>query len=153
MPAFNEAEEMALCTQCSPQWHPRTVPCGHAAGCGPGFVNGSKVQFTIQEEQNLANVITAVYSNRVTYKQLYCQLPEMKNWKNGVKPSPVKTLPLKRIEQLQYPFTIERVNMGYKEGYLLPNWRSSLRHLCAAGPGYVRLHQPSAAGQKICPQD
>ncbi len=83
----------------------------------PGFfVEGSKVQLSDQEEQNLQNVITAAYNNKATYKQMYCQNPEMKveRWGNS---NTKKTITISAlVNNCNTQFIIDQVNMGYKEG-------------------------------------
>ncbi|MFN8305812.1 MAG: hypothetical protein U0T79_03475 [Ferruginibacter sp.] len=156
VPAFNEAEEMArFVHNILRNGTPEQFRAVMLQVCGPGFfVNGSKVQFTMQEEQNLANVITAVYSNRVTYKQLYCQLPEMKVEKWGNQPTR-KDITIKSVlNNCNTQFTIERVNMGYKEGV-------PVTRLAIISYGiYVRQDQDTydyinsfSSRAKICPQD
>jgi uncharacterized protein YaaQ len=83
----------------------------------PGFfVEGSKVQLTGMEEQNLQNVITAAYNNKATYKQMYCQNPNYKveKWGNS---NSKKTIRITgAVNNCNSEFTIDLVNMGYVEG-------------------------------------
>ncbi|MBK7307018.1 MAG: hypothetical protein IPO01_04445 [Chitinophagaceae bacterium] len=83
----------------------------------PGFFeDGSKVQLRAVEEQNLAQVITAVYQNKATYHQMYCQNPgyRVEQWGNG---SGKKTIYITgAVNNCNSSFTIAPVNMGYKEG-------------------------------------
>jgi hypothetical protein len=83
----------------------------------PGFFEeGSKVQLRVVEEQNFAQVITAVYRNKATYKQMYCQNPgyRVEQWGNG---SGKKIIYITgAVNNCNSSFTIAPVNMGYKEG-------------------------------------
>ena len=83
----------------------------------PGFfVEGSKVQLTEFEEQNFANVIAAVYNNKATYKQMYCQHPQYKveRWGNSNSKQTI-TIPA-AVHDCNTQFIIDQVNMGYVEG-------------------------------------
>lgn len=79
------------------------------------FEEGSKVQLKAVEEQNLAQVITAVYNNKATYKQMYCQNPPYRvdKWADGNR----KTVYITgAVNNCNSSFTIGLVNVGYKEG-------------------------------------
>lgn len=82
----------------------------------PGFFEeGSKVQLQAVQEQNLQQVITAVYNNKATYKQMYCQNPPCRvdKWGDGNR----KTIYITgAVNNCNSSFTIGSVNMGYKEG-------------------------------------
>ncbi|MEO7984657.1 MAG: hypothetical protein ABI688_11310 [Bacteroidota bacterium] len=83
----------------------------------PGFfVAGSRVQLLPAEEQNFANVVTAVYNNKVKYNQLYCQSPRytIERWGNS---NTRKDINIKSVvDNCNTQFTVDRVNMGYIEG-------------------------------------
>jgi hypothetical protein len=83
----------------------------------PGFfVEGSKVQLSSVEEQNFINVITAVYNNKATYKQMYCQHPNYKveRWGNSNTKKTITITGL--VNNCNSEFIIDQVNMGYAEG-------------------------------------
>lgn len=121
----------------------------------PGFfVAGSKVQLSPVEEQNFANVITAVYNNKVKYKQLYCQSPvyTVEKWGNSTtrKDITIKSV----VDKCNTLFTIDRVNMGYVEG--VPVTRLAILSYGI----YVRQDQDVinyinsfSDWRKICPND
>lgn len=79
------------------------------------FEEGSKLQLKANEEQNLQNVITAVYNNKATYKQMYCQNPPYRvdKWADGNR----KTIYITgAVNNCNSSFSIGLVNAGYKEG-------------------------------------
>ncbi len=80
------------------------------------FETGSKVQLKPVEEQSFAQVITAAYNNKATYKQMYCQNPgyRVDQWGGG---SSKKTIYITgAVNNCNSSFTIAPVNIGYKEG-------------------------------------
>ncbi len=83
----------------------------------PGFfVEGSKVQLAPSEEQNLEQVLTILYKNKATYKQMYCQNPgyRVEKWGNS---NSKKTIYIEgAVKNTNSQFTIDLVNMGYVEG-------------------------------------
>ncbi|MEP7163236.1 MAG: hypothetical protein ABI741_01005 [Ferruginibacter sp.] len=83
----------------------------------PGFFEeGSKLQLKTGEEQNLERVITAVYNNKATYKQMYCQNPvyNVEKWGGG---STKKTIYIPAaVNNCRSQFIIDWVSMGYVEG-------------------------------------
>jgi hypothetical protein len=83
----------------------------------PGFfVEGSRVQLQPVQEQNFAEVITAVYNNKVKYKQLYCQSPvyAVEKWGNSATRKDITIRSV--VDKCNTQFTVDRVNMGYVEG-------------------------------------
>jgi hypothetical protein len=83
----------------------------------PGFfVEGSRVQLLPVEEQNFANVVTAVYNNKVKYKQLYCQAPAytVEKWGNTNTRKDIRINSV--VDNCSTTFTVDQVNMGYREG-------------------------------------
>lgn len=80
------------------------------------FVPGSNVQLTAVEEQNLDNVITAVYNNKATYKQMYCQVPVYKVEKWGNSATRFDMSIKAAVNNCESRFTFDRVVAGYKEG-------------------------------------
>jgi hypothetical protein len=83
----------------------------------PGFfVEGSKVQLAPVEERNLEQVLTVLYKNKATYKQMYCQSPgyRVEKWGNS---NSKKTIYIEgAVKNCNSQFTIDLVNMGYVEG-------------------------------------
>jgi len=80
------------------------------------FVEGSTVQLQPAQEQNLANVITAAYNNKATYKLMYCERPPYKveNWGNS---TTRKTITITgAINNCNSQFIIDRMAVGYIEG-------------------------------------
>lgn len=80
------------------------------------FVDGSKVQLSPVEEQNLEQVITVLYKNKATYKQMYCQNPgyRVEKWGNS---NSKKTIYIEgAVKNCNSQFIIDLVNMGYVEG-------------------------------------
>jgi hypothetical protein len=83
----------------------------------PGFfVAGSQVQLLPDQERNLADVIRAAYNDKVTYKQLYCQVPfyTVERWGNSDTRKDIKIKSV--VENCNTAFTVDRVNTGYMEG-------------------------------------
>lgn len=121
----------------------------------PGFfVEGSKVQLTPTEERNLADVITAVYNNKVKYKELYCAVPPYKveRWGNS---DTRKDITIRSVvDNCNTLFTVDRVNAGYVEGV-------PVTRLVILSYGiYVRQDQDAinyinsfSDRKKICPND
>jgi hypothetical protein len=121
----------------------------------PGFfVEGSNVQLRSIEEQNLANVITAVYNDKVKYKQLYCEKPTYKveKWGNSATRKDIKISSV--LNNCNTLFTVDRVTIGYKEGV-------PVTKLVILSYGiYVRQDQDAinyinsfSDPKKICPND
>lgn len=80
------------------------------------FVEGSTVQLQSVQEQNLANVITAAYNNKATYKLMYCEKPSFKveNWGNS---TTRKTITITgAVNNCNSQFIIDRMAVGYIEG-------------------------------------
>jgi hypothetical protein len=121
----------------------------------PGFfVPGSRVQLLPNEERNIADVITAAYNNKVTYKQLYCQVPvyTVERWGNSDTKKDIKIKSV--VENCNTQFTVDRVNMGYIEG--VPVTRLAILSYGI----YVRQDQDVinyinsfSNRKKICPND
>lgn len=119
----------------------------------PGFfVEGSKVQLKPVEEQNLLQVITAVYNNKVTYKQLYCQYPpyRVEKWADGRRSVYASAV----VNNCNSEITVGQVNVGYAEG----KPQTKLRILEYGI--YVRQDQDAinfinsfSDKRKICPND
>lgn len=121
----------------------------------PGFfVEGSKVQLTPTEERNLADVITAVYNNKVKYRELYCAVPPYKveRWGNS---DTRKDITIRSaVDNCNTLFTVDRVNIGYVEG--VPVTRLAILSYGI----YVRQDQDAinyinsfSDRKKICPND
>ena len=121
----------------------------------PGFfVDGSQVQLRPEQEQNLNNVITAAYNNKATYKQMYCQYPgyKVEKWGNS---TTKKTITITGVvNNCNTQFTIDQVNMGYKEG--VPQTKLKILEYGI----YLRQDQDAinfinsfSDRKKICPND
>lgn len=121
----------------------------------PGFfVAGSRVQLLPQEERNLADVITAVYNDKVKYKQLYCQVPSytVERWGNSDTRKDIKIKSV--VDKCNTVFTVDRVNIGYVEGV-------PVTRLVILSYGiYVRQDQDAinyinsfSDRKKLCPND
>lgn len=118
MPAFTNAEDLVkFVHDVLRNGNPEKLRAVFLQLFAPGFFEeGSKVQLRAEEEQNLAQVITAVYQNKATYKQMYCQNPGLRieQWGNG---SGKKTIYISgAVNNCNSSFTIAPVNTGYKEG-------------------------------------
>jgi hypothetical protein len=121
----------------------------------PGFfVAGSRVQLLPDQERNLADVIRAAYNDKVTYKQLYCQVPSytVERWGNSDTRKDIKIRSV--VENCNTAFTVDRVNMGYIEG--VPVTRLAIISYGV----YVRQDQDVinyinsfSDRRKICPND
>lgn len=121
----------------------------------PGFfVAGSRVQLLPQEERNLADVITAVYNDKVKYKQIYCQVPSytVERWGNSDTRKDIKIKSV--VDKCNTVFTVDRVNIGYVEGV-------PVTRLVILSYGiYVRQDQDAinyinsfSDRKKLCPND
>jgi len=121
----------------------------------PGFfVPGSKVQLSAVEEQNLANVISAVYNDKVKYKQLYCQSPvyTVERWGNSNTRKDIKIRSV--VDNCNTLFTIDRVNTGYIEG--VPVTRLvilSYGIYVRQDPDVINYINSFSDRRKICPND
>ena len=118
VPAFANAEDMVKYVHdVLRNGNPKKLRAVFLQLFAPGFFeDGSKVQLRAVEEQNFAQVITAVYQNKATYKQMYCQNPayRVEQWGNG---SAKKTIYISgAVNNCNSSFSIAPVNMGYKEG-------------------------------------
>lgn len=118
------------------------------------FEAGSNVQLTAVEEQNLNNVITAVYNNKATYKQMYCQVPVYKVEKWGNSNTRFDVNIKAAINNCESRFTIDRVVVGYREGEPLTKLKILTYGI------YVRQDNDAIAfinsfssRKKICPND
>lgn len=81
----------------------------------PGFfIEGSSVQLRPDIEQVMANVITAAYKDKSTYKQMYCQQPpyRVEKWADGRKSVYIPAV----VNNCTSLFIVGLVNAGYKEG-------------------------------------
>jgi flagellar biosynthesis regulator FlaF len=118
VPAFTSAEDMIrFLHDVLRNGNPEKLRAVILQIFAPGFfVAGSKVQLLPAEEQNFANVISAVYNNKVKYKQLYCQSPNyaVERWGNSDTKKDIKIKSV--VENCNTQFTVDRVNMGYVEG-------------------------------------
>ncbi|MFM9910284.1 MAG: hypothetical protein ACKVOW_13095 [Chitinophagaceae bacterium] len=78
------------------------------------FEEGSSVQLREVEEQNLNQVVTAVYKNKATYKLMYCQHPpyRIENYPDGRKSIYIPA----SVNNCTSNFIIGLVNYGYREG-------------------------------------
>jgi len=83
----------------------------------PGFfIEGSKVQLQPVQEQNLANVITAAYNNKATYKIMYCEKPplQVENWGNSATRKTIRITGA--VNNCNSYFIVDRMAVGYVEG-------------------------------------
>lgn len=106
------------------------------------------------EEQNLANVITAVYKNKATYKQMYCQNPNYRIEKWGNSNSKKSIYITGAVNNCNSEFTIDLVNTGYIDG--VPQTRLAILEYGI----YVRQDQDAinfinsfSSRSKLCPGD
>ncbi len=78
------------------------------------FVNGSSVQLRSDIEQAIKSISTAAYSDKMTYKQLYCQNPSyrVENWADGRRSVYIPSA----INNCNSMFLVGKVNAGYKDG-------------------------------------
>lgn len=83
----------------------------------PGFfVAGSKVQLPPDQEQNLKNALTAVYNDKATYKQMYCQQAPIRSEKYP--DGRVMYYISAAVNDCVTTFMIGLANDGYKEGVM-----------------------------------
>lgn len=118
VPLFTEADDMLrFVHNVLRNGNPEQLRAVMLQVLAPGFfVEGSKIQLSAIEEQNLGHVITAVYNNKVKYSQLYCQVPvyTVERWGNSTtrKDVIIKSV----VDKCNTLFTIDRINTGYAEG-------------------------------------
>lgn len=83
----------------------------------PGFfVAGSKVQLPPDQEQNLKQVLTAAYSDKATYKQMYCQNAPIRTEKYP--DGRVMYYVSAAVNDCVTTFMVGLANDGYKEGVM-----------------------------------
>jgi hypothetical protein len=121
----------------------------------PGFfVQGSSVQLMPTEERNLADVITAVYNNKATYKQMYCQQPfyQVEKWGNSNTRFDIKIKAA--ITDCESRYTVDRIITDYVEG--VPQTKLKIISYGI----YVRQDQDAinfinsfSDREKLCPND
>lgn len=156
VPDFADAEEMLrFLHDILRNGNPEKLRAVMLQVLAPGFfVTGSRVQLLPVEEQNLANVISAVYNDKVKYKQLYCQVPfyTVERWGNSATRRDITIKSV--VDKCNTLFTIDRVNMGYVEG--VPVTRLAILSYGI----YVRQDQDAinyinsfSDRKKICPND
>ncbi|NOT52908.1 MAG: hypothetical protein HOP10_16750 [Chitinophagaceae bacterium] len=156
VPEFNNADEMLrFLHDVLRNGNPDKLRAVMLQVLAPGFfVEGSKVQLMPTEERNLADVITAVYNNKVKYKDLYCAVPTYKveRWGNS---DTRKDITIRSVvDNCNTLFTVDRVNIGYVEGV-------PVTRLVILSYGiYVRQDQDAinyinsfSDRSKICPND
>lgn len=83
----------------------------------PGFfVEGSKVQLPPNQEKNMADVITAAYNDKATYKQMYCQNAPIRTEKYA--DGRISYYISAVVNNCTTQFIVGPANDGYKEGVM-----------------------------------
>ena len=156
VPVFTDAEEMLrFIHDILRNGNPEQLRAVMLQVLAPGFfVEGSTVQLLPVQEQNFADVISAVYNNKATYKQMYCQYPPytVEKWGNS---NTKRTVTIKSlVDKCNSQFIIDQVNMGYVEG--VPQTKLAIQSYGI----YVRQDQDAinyiksfSDRKKICPND
>ncbi len=156
VPEFTNAEEMlTFLHNILRNGNPEKLKAVMLQVLAPGFfVAGSNVQLTPTEERNLDDVITAVYNNKATYKQMYCQVPVYKVEKWGNSNTRYDVNIKAAINNCESRYTFDRVVVGYKEGVPLTRLKILSYGIYVRQDADAILFINSfSSRKKICPND
>lgn len=156
VPEFTNAEEMlTFLHNILRNGNPEKLKAVMLQVLAPGFfVAGSNVQLTPTEERNLDDVITAVYNNKATYKQMYCQVPVYKVEKWGNSNTRYDVNIKAAINNCESRYTVDKVVVGYKEGVPLTKLKILSYGIYVRQDADAILFINSfSSRKKICPND